>query len=110
MQTLSDSMEEGTILHWLVAEGDQVDPGQPLVEIETDKANVTYEADTAGTVLALSVGEGASVPVGAPIAVIGEPGEELPSAPTSETLAAAAAPASSRARVDPAPAAAISPG
>jgi pyruvate dehydrogenase E2 component (dihydrolipoamide acetyltransferase) len=92
MPRLSDSMEEGTILHWLVAEGDRVEVGQALVEVETDKANVTYEADAAGTVLALSVGEGATVPVGAPIAVIGAPGEELPRAPTAETLAAAAAP------------------
>lgn len=95
MPRLSDSMEEGTILQWLVAEGDVVEAGQPLVEIETDKANVTYESDEAGTVLALSVGEGASVPVGAPIAVIGAPGEELPEAPSTEMLAAAAAPAAS---------------
>jgi pyruvate dehydrogenase E2 component (dihydrolipoamide acetyltransferase) len=92
MPRLSDSMEEGTILQWFVAEGDSVELGQPLVEVETDKANVTYEADAAGTVLALSVGEGATVPVGAPIAVIGEPGEELPATPSRETLAAAAAP------------------
>ena len=91
MPRLSDSMEEGTILRWFVAEGDRVEQGQPLAEIETDKANVTYEADDAGTVLALSVGEGATVPVGAPIAVIGEPGEELPPTPSGQTLAAAAA-------------------
>jgi pyruvate dehydrogenase E2 component (dihydrolipoamide acetyltransferase) len=88
MPRLSDSMEEGTILRWLVAEGDHVDEGQALAEIETDKANVTYEADHSGTVIALSVIEGVSVPVGAPILVVGEPGEELPAAP------AAAAPAS----------------
>jgi pyruvate dehydrogenase E2 component (dihydrolipoyllysine-residue acetyltransferase) len=104
MPRLSDSMEEGTILHWLVAEGDRVEPGQPLAEIETDKANVTYEADASGTVLALSVGEGASAPVGAPIAVIGEPGEQLPAAPARETLAAAAAPAARSAPAPPAPA------
>jgi pyruvate dehydrogenase E2 component (dihydrolipoamide acetyltransferase) len=92
MPRLSDSMEEGTIVSWLVAEGDQVEVGQALVEIETDKATVTHEADSAGTVLALSVGEGASAPVGAPIAVLGEPGEELPSVPSAATLASAAAP------------------
>ena len=91
MPRLSDSMEEGTILQWLVAAGDHVDEGQPLAEIETDKANVTYEADRTGTVLALNVSEGASVPVGAPILVIGDPGEELPApAAASETVAAAA--------------------
>jgi pyruvate dehydrogenase E2 component (dihydrolipoamide acetyltransferase) len=90
MPRLSDSMEEGTILQWLVAAGDHVDEGQPLAEIETDKANITYEADRTGTVLALSVSEGASVPVGAPILVIGDPGEELP-APTAAPAAPAAA-------------------
>lgn len=94
MPRLSDSMEEGTILQWLVAEGDRVEEGQALAEIETDKANVTYEADHAGTVLALSVTEGTSVPVGVPILVIGAPGEELATAPSAEKLAAAASPLS----------------
>jgi pyruvate dehydrogenase E2 component (dihydrolipoamide acetyltransferase) len=88
MPRLSDSMEEGTILRWLVAEGDRVEQGQPLVEIETDKATVTHEADAAGMILALSVGEGASVPVGSPIAVIGEPGEKLPQARARGTVTA----------------------
>jgi pyruvate dehydrogenase E2 component (dihydrolipoamide acetyltransferase) len=91
MPRLSDSMEEGTILRWLVAEGDHVEPGQPLVEVETDKATVTHEADAAGLILALTVGEGASVPVGSPIAVIGEAGEELPAAHAPDAIAAAGA-------------------
>ena len=62
MPRLSDSMEEGTILSWLVAEGDRVEEGQPLAEIETDKANVIYEADTAGVILALKVSDGAMRP------------------------------------------------
>lgn len=77
MPRLSDSMEEGTIVKWLVAQGDAVELGQPLVEIETDKATVTYEADESGVILALYVREGALVPVGAPIAVLGEAGDEL---------------------------------
>jgi pyruvate dehydrogenase E2 component (dihydrolipoamide acetyltransferase) len=81
-------MEDGTVLHWLVAEGDRVEVGQPLVEIETDKATVTYEADAAGVVMALNVSEGATVPLGAPIAVIGEP-RELPPAESPEAVAAA---------------------
>jgi pyruvate dehydrogenase E2 component (dihydrolipoyllysine-residue acetyltransferase) len=108
MPRLSDSMEEGTVLQWLVAEGDEIEAGQPLVEVETDKATVTYEADASGTVLALSVSEGASVPVGAPIAVIGAAGEELPAPPSSATLAAAAAPAAPAATSAPAPAAPVS--
>jgi pyruvate dehydrogenase E2 component (dihydrolipoyllysine-residue acetyltransferase) len=78
MPRLSDSMEEGTIVTWLVAEGDQVQQGHPLAEIETDNATVTFEADVGGVILALSVSDGAAVPVGAPIAVIGEAGELLP--------------------------------
>jgi pyruvate dehydrogenase E2 component (dihydrolipoamide acetyltransferase) len=91
MPRLSDSMEEGTILKWLVAEGDAVRTGQPLVEVETDKAVVTHEADADGTVLALVVGEGASVPVGSPIAVFGEAGEALTRRGSPEALAAAVA-------------------
>ncbi len=91
MPRLSDSMEEGTILQWLIAEGDRVEEGQALVEIETDKANVIYDATAAGVILALSVREGASVPVGAPIAVIGEAGEELPSGSSAEMIGAAGA-------------------
>ena len=51
MPRLSDSMEEGIVLQWLVAEGDTVVEGQPLVEVETDKASVTYESEVDGTVL-----------------------------------------------------------
>jgi pyruvate dehydrogenase E2 component (dihydrolipoamide acetyltransferase) len=89
MPRLSDSMEEGTILKWLVAEGDQVRAGQPLVEVETDKAVVTHEADAPATVLALLVGEGASVAVGAPILVVGQAGESLPDQGSPQALAAA---------------------
>jgi pyruvate dehydrogenase E2 component (dihydrolipoamide acetyltransferase) len=109
MPRLSDSMEEGTILKWLVAEGDEVQAGQPLVEVETDKATVTHEALESGVVLALTVGEGAIVPVGAPIAVIGARGEELPRAAAPEAQAAAAAfDSEERAPVEPVTAAALS--
>ena len=79
MPRLSDSMEEGTIVEWLVRAGDPVDEGQPLVEVETDKASVVYEAQTAGLVLELRAAEGESVRVGAPIALIGAPGERVAS-------------------------------
>ena len=49
MPRLSDSMEEGTVLKWLKSVGDEVAVGDELVEIETDKANMVYEADVAGT-------------------------------------------------------------
>src|SRR3954464_1897999 len=76
MPRLSDSMEEGTILKWLVSEGDEGQRGQEIVEIETDKANMTYEADTAGTLVEIVVGEGDTVPLGEVIARIGEAGEK----------------------------------
>ena len=75
MPRLSDSMEEGTILKWLVDEGGEVKRGEPLVEIETDKANMTYEADTDGTLVEVVAGEGDTLPVGEVIARIGDAGE-----------------------------------
>jgi pyruvate dehydrogenase E2 component (dihydrolipoyllysine-residue acetyltransferase) len=74
MPRLSDSMEEGTILKWLKAEGDEVAKGDELVEIETDKATMTYEADTAGA-LSIVAQEGETLPIGQVIARIGAGGE-----------------------------------
>jgi pyruvate dehydrogenase E2 component (dihydrolipoamide acetyltransferase) len=73
MPRLSDSMEEGTILKWLKAEGDDVSKGEELVEIETDKATMTYEADADGT-LEIVADEGATLAIGEVIARIGEGG------------------------------------
>lgn len=70
MPRLSDSMEEGTILAWLKAEDDRVKRGEDLVEIETDKANMTYQSDTAGTLVEILAKEGDTLPVGTPIARI----------------------------------------
>ena len=70
MPRLSDSMEEGTILKWLKSDGDEVSRGEELVEIETDKATMTYEADEAGS-LSIVAGEGDTLPVGELIARIG---------------------------------------
>lgn len=76
MPRLSDSMEEGTVLKWLVEVGGEVKRGEPLVEIETDKANMTYESDTDGTLIEVLADEGDTLPVGEPIARIGEKGEK----------------------------------
>jgi len=76
MPRLSDSMEEGTILKWLVSEGDEVEKGQEIAEIETDKANMTYESDTAGTVIELVASEGDTLALGEVIARVGEAGEK----------------------------------
>src|SRR5919198_3962601 len=71
MPRLSDSMEEGTVLKWLVEVGGEVKRGEPLVEIETDKANMTYEADTDGTLIEVLAQEGETLPIGQVIAGIG---------------------------------------
>jgi len=63
MPRLSDSMEEGTILKWLKADGEQVARGEPLAEIETDKATLTYESDAAG-VLSIVAPAGETLPIG----------------------------------------------
>ena len=97
MPRLSDSMEEGTVLKWLVEEGGEVKRGEPLVEIETDKANMTYEADTDGVLIEVIADEGDTLAVGEPIARIGEEGE-APSAAATSGSGEAAAPESERGR------------
>ena len=73
MPRLSDSMEEGTILQWLKQVGDEVAVGEELVEIETDKANMAYEADVAGTLTEIVAAGGRhACRSGAPIARVGD--------------------------------------
>jgi len=83
MRKMTDNMEYGTIAHWLVKEGDQVAAGQPLLEIETDKATVELEAPASGVLKGMRAGvvPGAQVPVGETIAFIAQPGEEVPALP-----------------------------
>ncbi|HEY6771836.1 MAG TPA: dihydrolipoamide acetyltransferase family protein [Solirubrobacterales bacterium] len=75
MPRLSDSMEEGTVLRWLKSVGDEVAVGDELVEIETDKANMVYESDLAGTIVEVMAQEGDTLPVGDPIARVGDASE-----------------------------------
>ena len=98
MPQMGFDMQEGTIVRWLKQEGDDVSRGEPIAEIETDKAIVEMEAFATGVLLKTVVGEGQTVPVGQTIAVIGSPGEPLPdlgSAPAAppETEALTEAPA-----------------
>ncbi|HEU4658682.1 MAG TPA: dihydrolipoamide acetyltransferase family protein [Capillimicrobium sp.] len=105
MPRLSDSMEEGTILRWLVEDGTEVSRGQEIVEIETDKATMPYEADFDG-VLRVVASEGDTLPIGAVIATIGDA-----AAPAAAANGSAAVPASEPAQeaaeeapaADPAP-------
>lgn len=78
MPKLGMDMEEGIIGSWLKAEGDPVQKGEPLAEIETDKAVVTVEAPASGVLLKIYQPEGEPLPVGTPIALIGQPGEDTP--------------------------------
>ena len=91
MPRLSDSMEEGTIVRWLKSDGDVVSKGEPIAEIETDKATVTCDADADGT-LRIVAGEGATVPLGGVIATIGEASEPR-SGPPAPARPAPVAPA-----------------
>ena len=79
MPRMSDTMEEGNIVAWLVEEGDAVEPGQTLAEVETDKATMELDSFFEGTLLHIAVKEGA-VPIDGVIAVIGEAGEDWQSA------------------------------
>ena len=78
MPKMGDAMEEGTLLKWLKSEGDEVSEGDPIAEIETDKVTLEIEAEAAGTLAQLMVGEGEDVPVGEAIAFIAGEGEEVP--------------------------------
>lgn len=109
MPRLSDSMEEGTILKWLAAEGAQVKRGDELAEIETDKASMVYEADEEGALHVLAA-EGDTLPVGAPIAQLLAAGEQPSEGAAVAAAAAPAAPApASAAAAAPAPAAEPTP-
>jgi pyruvate dehydrogenase E2 component (dihydrolipoamide acetyltransferase) len=74
MPRLSDTMEEGTILRWLKQDGEEIHRGEELVEIETDKAAMTYESDQDGTLQTVAA-EGDTLPVGELIARVGVPGD-----------------------------------
>jgi pyruvate dehydrogenase E2 component (dihydrolipoamide acetyltransferase) len=75
MPRLSDSMEEGTILSWMKEVGDEIAVGDEIVEIETDKANMAYESDVAGTLTEILAQEGETLPIGSPIARVGDSDE-----------------------------------
>src|SRR5215470_6998793 len=77
MEALSPTMEEGRLVKWTKAVGDAVKTGDTLAEVETDKAVMELVARTDGQLLRQIVAEGATVPVGQAVAVIGAPGESV---------------------------------
>jgi len=77
MPKLSPTMEEGQLSRWLKKEGDKVSMGEPLAEIDTDKATMEMQALSNGVLRKILIGEGESAPLGQPIAIIGEPDEDI---------------------------------
>ncbi len=115
MPKLSDTMEEGTVVRWLKKEGEEVEIGDIIAEIETDKATMEMEAFDEGTLSSISVQEGGKAPVGSVIAILLEDGEEAGAASaapaasaTPATPAETSAPAAATPAVAPAPAATTS--
>ncbi len=111
MPQMGYDMKEGTILRWLKHEGDYVERGEPIAEIETDKVNIEIESFASGVILKLLAKEGETIPVGQPIALIGEPGEKLEEAAVpaaagvgATAAAAPAAPAAPAAKPEAPPA------
>src|SRR5436305_3243945 len=92
---LGQGMEAGTIVRWLKSEGEPVEKGEPLFELDTDKVAHEVEAEAAGVLLKVAVAEG-EVPVGQTVAFIGSEGEDVPEV-------AAAAPAEEAKPSEPAP-------
>jgi pyruvate dehydrogenase E2 component (dihydrolipoamide acetyltransferase) len=77
MPRLSPTMEEGVLAKWLKKEGDKINPGDLIAEVETDKANMDFPLEDEGVLLKLLVQAGDTVKLGAPVAVLGDKGEDI---------------------------------
>jgi len=109
MPKLGFDMQEGTLVRWVRTEGESISKGDVLAEIETDKATVEVESSASGTLRKLLVDQGAIVPIGAPIAIVGNkdekidlpsPGQAAPAVP-EPTAAATAAPSAPGGTAEP---------
>jgi len=105
MPKLSEAMESGKIIKWLKKEGDRIQSGDIVAEVETDKADVEMEAFGAGVLRKILVPAGETAPIGTLIGVIAEPGDDIAAllapAPAGAGAASAVAPASRPATVTP---------
>src|SRR3977135_1445748 len=77
MPKLSPTMEEGQLSRWLKKEGDKISMGEPIAEIDTDKATMEMQALSNGVLRKILINEGESAPLGQPIAIIGEPDADI---------------------------------
>jgi pyruvate dehydrogenase E2 component (dihydrolipoamide acetyltransferase) len=114
MPKLGFDMAEGTLVRWVKNEGEAINKGDVLAEIETDKATVEVESSASGVVLKHLVDQGTVVPVSTPIAVVGEEGEEVGEQPAAEPKAEKEEPVQEKkeaqpAKPEPAPAKAEEP-
>ena len=98
MPQLSDTMKIGVLQKWRKNEGDTVAPGEILAEVETDKAVMDFEAFDQGVLLKRLIGDGTSVPVGTPIAIIGKAGDDISKLLEEAKSRGAAAPPNRRQR------------
>ncbi|MBC7223567.1 MAG: pyruvate dehydrogenase complex dihydrolipoamide acetyltransferase, partial [Anaerolineae bacterium] len=103
MPQLGLTMEKGTVVRWLVQEGQSFARGQEILQVETDKAVVPVEAPQEGTLARVLVPEGQTVPVGVTLAVAVAPGETLPEGWTPPTAEVVVAPKPAQAEAPPAP-------
>ncbi len=108
MPKMGDGMEEGTLVDWLVKDGDKVKSGQVIGNIQTDKATLELEAPGTGILTGFLLKAGETVPVGKPIAIILKDGESIPAGWGTGGGASAAAPAEAT-EATPAPAASSAP-
>src|SRR5215472_11367835 len=92
MPKLSPTMEEGQLSRWLKKEGDRVSMGEPLAEIDTDKATMEMQALSNGVLRKILIQEGDSAPLGQPIAIIGDPDEDISALLNSSAVKSAPAP------------------
>ena len=110
---LGQGMESGTIVRWLVSEGDKVEKGQPLYELDTDKVTQEVEADAGGVLLKIVIPEG-EVPVGTAVGYVGEAGEDVPASepppPAEEPQVSETEVSETEAPATPEPAAVAAPG
>src|SRR5882762_11371967 len=99
---LSPTMEEGVLVRWTKKEGDKISPGDLVAEVETDKANMDFNIEDEGVLLKLLAKEGDTVKLGAPVAILGNPGEDISALVAEATKGGGGGGAPAKAAAEPA--------